>query len=336
MDTRTTMRRYTSTPPPFVIFAILGGLLFILGGVLTTMSASARWSLLGTALAFAGLGVYTLHVLRIANQRRDDIERLNADVDRLVVADASLRNRMVSTMSDPLTGIINLVDSMISEPTMETPDRVVILEQIRDSAREVDGVLADLATWSNDASVAEPVGAVVSLDREARSVIASAHKNAPYSSDLQPAHAVADSAKVRQIIRTILNAAETAHCEQVTVKTGERSSQAMITISAHGHLLPIEGIAALTGNAEAGDADRATYIALRDANTMAAEMGGTIGYTEVFGMSHVVLELDRAPVDSEAEGAETARREQPSITELGFTAAVDLRPERPTASIRFS
>ena len=330
------MRRYTSTPPPFVIFAILGGLLFILGGVLTTMSASARWSLLGTALAFAGLGVYTLHVLRVANQRRDDIELLRAEVDRRAVADASLRNRMASTMSEPLTGIITFVDRMIAEPAMETPDRVVVLEQIRDSAREVEGVLADLATEPAEPGDTDPGQSIVSLDREARSVIASADKSAPYSSDLQPSHAVADSAKVRQIIRTILNAAETAQCEQVTVKTGERSSQAMITISAHGHLLPIEGIAALTGNAEADDAGHATYIALRDAHTMAADMGGTIGYTEVFGMSHVVLELDRASVDADAERDESARREPPSITELGFTAAVDLRPERPTASIRFS
>ena len=63
----TSMPHTTTTPPTFVLFAIGGGLLFILGGILTTMSSNARIALLATAVAFLALGVYTLTVINKAN-----------------------------------------------------------------------------------------------------------------------------------------------------------------------------------------------------------------------------------------------------------------------------
>ncbi len=305
---------------------------------MVTTSSAARWTLVGAGVAFGVVAAYVI-LLGKANHRQERrIVELERGITSVEATHAGLRNRMVSTLREPLTDIVAYAERLINHPTLETPERIGMLEEIRNSAREVEQFLADLAEQPEDLMAHANSHHLVLLDHEARSVIAAAPKGTQYSSELEKARAWADSAKVRQIMRTVLNAARAAECHQVTLKTGERSSKAIVTISAHGQLLPIEGIAALTGNTESGDSNSATYIALRDAHAMAADMGGTIGYTEVFGMSHVVIELERAGEDI-ADPTQDAHEEKvvsPVLPREGFTAAVDLRPERPTASIRFS
>jgi hypothetical protein len=335
------MTRYTTTPPAFVVFAIAGGLLFILGGVLTTTSPTARWILIIAGVAFGVLGTYTLIVVQRANRYAHTMSDVENELTSLQSTDAGLRTRMVYTLRDPLTTIVGFADRMATDPDLDVQRRNAMLLEIRNSAREVEGVLADLAATSDDPLAAHHVEGVVLLDHEARSVIATAPGGTQFSSDLQPAKAWADSSQVRQILRTVLKAARDSGCQTITVKTEERTSRAVATISTHGQLLPIEGIAALTGNTEASDTQNKTYVALRTIHESAAEMGGSIGYTEVFGMSHVVIEFERAPEDvglSESNDvAEVAASPSSrSAAGTGFTAAVDLRPERPTASIRFS
>ena len=130
----------------------------------------------------------------------------------------------------------------------------------------------------------------------------------------------------------------------MTLQAEERGEIAVATISARSDLLPIEAIAALTGNSITSDVDTDAYIALREAHDAAAKMRGTIGYAQAFGVSHIVVEFDVAPEDI---GIQQSKRDSGNGAGafgtsngserplLKYTSAVDLRPERPTTAIRF-
>ena len=149
-------------------------------------------------------------------------------------------------------------------------------------------------------------------------------------------------------MRTVFKTAEASGCRELTVKTEERMDTAVMTVSAPGHPIPIEAIAALTGNAVASDIDSPSYIALREASEAAASMRGSIGYTEVFGSGHVVIEFERAidsplppliaedsnPDAAPPDTSESVVEPERVSTEITFSTAMNLRPERPTAAIR--
>lgn len=133
-------------------------------------------------------------------------------------------------------------------------------------------------------------------------------------------------------------------CEHLDLVTEERGKKATITISGRTALLTAEGAAALTGNAEAADANDDAFVALKEARDLAIAMGGTIGYAEALGKHHIVAEFEGAADILHHSPPPTAGSPRPDVTPdatpensyLTFASTVDLRPERPTASIRFS
>jgi len=158
------------------------------------------------------------------------------------------------------------------------------------------------------------------------------HTDVAFESDLAPARSWGDSARVRQVLRTILNTVQEGGCAYVTLRTEQRPRSAVLTISGRDDLAPVEAIAALTGNAELSDAQHEDFIALKAAHELAAEMGGTIGYAQAFGMSHIVVEFPAAPADLRVEPP-PAKEHDPF--NASFSTAVGSRPESPTSSIRF-
>ncbi|MDK1096544.1 MAG: hypothetical protein QGM47_04710 [Actinomycetota bacterium] len=53
-----------TTPISWIVAAVAGGVLFLLGGVVTTMSSTARFVMASGAIALVALGVYTAVVAR--------------------------------------------------------------------------------------------------------------------------------------------------------------------------------------------------------------------------------------------------------------------------------
>jgi len=285
------------------------------------------------------VGAFTEYVIVTSRQRAERIDGLSSELVHLRDANLGLRSRLVFTLRSPLSDIIGNSDRMINTPDLDLQQRTALLEAIRDNAREVDGVLADLGEAHSSSSEDPRTEGVVLLDQEVRSVINAVGPNLEISHDLKPTRAWADSALVRQILRTVLSASDASGCTELTVRTEERSDRATVTFSSGEAILPIEGVAALTGNSQESDTAKTSFVALREAYESAADMGGTVGYATALGMTHVIVEFVRAPGTTDGTRSES----RPPASEFGpapilkptFMSAVDFRPERPTASIRF-
>lgn len=248
-------------------------------------------------------------------------------------ADASLRTRMAYTLRDPLTSIVGFADHMVNSPELTFDEQRGMLLAIRTDAREVEGVLSDLAAVEGTLSIDPAIEAVVLLDEETRSIASTIATDAVFESNLTPSRAWGDSAKVRQILRTVLNTATDSGCAYITLHTTERSGRATASISGRDNLLNVEAVAALTGNTISEDHGSEAYRALRSAYELAASMGGSIGYAQAFGISHIVIDLPTARADL---GITTPQLKLEQPLELSFATAVGLRPERPTSAIRFN
>jgi hypothetical protein len=207
------------------------------------------------------------------------------------------------------------------------------------NAREVDQALTGIAS-EGSIGVAGRVDGVVLLDHELMSIASSLAGDFEFETWLEPSRAWGDSAMVRQILRTILSGARSNGCKVLVLKTDRRGDRVAATISGRCELLPIEGIAALTGNAHGDDLTDEQYLILRDARAAAESMGGTIGYAEALGVSHIVVELPAAP---DEVNLKTPRQRQ-SAARLAATPArrnvaitpVEMPGDRIDHAIRFS
>jgi hypothetical protein len=285
------------------------------------------------AVAFTALGLYAALLARRNKALKDERDELVERAKALHRADASLRTRMAYTLRDPLTSIVGFSDHMVNSPDLAFDEQREMLIAIRSDAREVERTLSDLAAVEPAAGDDPPIEGVVLLDEEMASVASTITTDAIFESDLNPSRAWGDSAKVRQILRTALGAATDSGCAYISLHTAERPDRATASVSGRDDLLSVEAIAALTGNTISEDLDSGAYRALRSANELAASMGGSIGYVEAFGLSHIVIDLPTAP---KKIGITAPRLKTAQPFELTFAAAAELRPERPTSSIRFA
>jgi hypothetical protein len=341
----TTMQTHSATPPSFVIFAMAGGLLFILGGIITAMSPNARAILIASAIAFLLLGIYAIAVAVRHNRMVEEVEAMSAELAEARSIDAGLRVRLGYTLRDPLTTVVGLADRMLQEPDIPLDERRSMLAEVRNNAREVEHILGDLAAEERLPASHPHAEGLVLLDEEMRSIVSTINIRQTFGTDLRPARAWGDSALVRQILRTVIGSVVDAPCERLEVATEQRGGRAIATISGRGELLPIEAVAALTGNIQSTDAEHPTHIALREAHDVASSMGATVGYAEALGRSHIVVEFEAAPESPGGHGTVTSVMATPlddpgdaghDTFHLSFASTVDLRPERPTSAIRFS
>lgn len=327
------MRIDRTAPTAWVVTAVTGGVLFVLGGVATTVSTTPRLVMAGGAVAFVALGIYTALVVRRNDALTEAQEIMVDKIELLRTADTSLRMRMAYTLRDPLTSIVGFADRMVDSPDLAFDERREMLLAIRTDAREVEMALSDLAAIERTGGKNPPIEAVVLLDQEIASIASTITTDAIFESDLAPSRAWGDSAKVRQVLRAVLNAATDSGCAYITLQTAERSGRATASVSGRDDLLTVEAVAALTGNTVTEDLESDAYRSLRSAFEIAASMNGSIGYAQAFGISHIVVDLPAAP----SELGIKAPRPKPSRPfEISFASAVDLRPERPTSSIRFA
>jgi hypothetical protein len=327
------MRLDRTAPTAWIVTAVAGAVLFILGTIVTTMAATPRFVMVAGAATFAVLGLYTASLTRRNISLKDERDELGVRIESLRTADASLRTRMAYTLRDPLTSIVGFSDHMVNSPNLAFDEQREMLIAIRNDAREVEGALSDLAAVEPASGDDPPIEGVVLLDEEIASVASTITTDAIFESDLNPSRAWGDSAKVRQILRTVLSAATDSGCAYMSLHTAERPDRATASVSGRDDLLNVEAVAALTGNTISEDLDSGAYRALRSANELAASMGGSIGYAQAFGLSHIVIDLPTAPTKI---GITAPRLKTAQPFELSLAAAADLRPERPTSSIRFA
>ena len=325
------------TPPAFVAFAIAGGVLFLLGGVITAVTPNDRGVLVVGTAAFLLLGIYTVLVVnrrnRLIVENEDLVDTVNQARDR----DRALRARLAVTVREPLATVVTFADRLTEEPDLTEPDRRSMLTELRASAQEVDQVLADLADPDHLTPSPRVLG-VVRLDEELASVAASTISGVDFESWLEPARAWADAATVRQVFRSVIAGIRSSDCAAIVLKTDERSDRVTATVSGRCDLLPASGLAELTGRSDGDPADE-WHQTLRSAHDAVTDMGGTIAATQALGVSHIILELPAAPDDIRAqEPTPRSRQVLPQFLtnpSPGLAMAVDLRPERPTASLRF-
>jgi hypothetical protein len=337
-DMRTSSREPSTTPPIFVVFAVLGGVLFLLGGILTAMTPDDRAVLIVGAVAFSLLGVYTLVVVHRKNRLVTDVRDVSAALAAAHERDRGLRARLAVTIREPMATVVAYADRLSNGQPVDADEQRRMLGEVLASAREVDRVLADLAD-QGDAQPTARVSGVVRLDEELASVAASTLSEIDFEVSLDPARVWADPATIRQAFRVIIGGMRSSGCSSIALKTAQRQDVAIATLSGRCVLGPESAVDALTTDEDLRvDDDR--HRSLRTAHEAIRTMGGTIGYTEALGVSHIVVELPPAPVDLATR--KPTQLERPSLPPFGhferdasLLAAADLRPERPTASLRF-
>jgi hypothetical protein len=327
------MRNDRTAPTAWIVTAVVGGVLFAIGGIATTISTTPRLVMFGGVVILVGLGVYAATASRQTNTLRAERDQLRLDIGALKTADASLRTRMAYALRDPLTSIVGFADHMVDSPELAFDEQREMLIAIRTDAREVERALSDLAELRGGLTSDPPIGAVVLLDQEAISIASTTTTDAILESDLAHSRAWGDSAKVRQILRTALNAAIDSGCAYITLRTEQGANSATVSISGRDDLLNVEASAALTGNSVSEDLESDAYRALRSANELAASMRGSIGYVQAFGISHIVIELPAAPTDL---GITVPRLKSDQPFEVSFASVSDLRSAPPTNAIRFA
>lgn len=322
-----------TAPIAWIVAALAGGVLFLLGGVVTTMSATPRLVMAGGAIALVALGVYAAVVARrnVTLARRHG--EMATELGEMLRADTSLRTRMAYTLRDPLTAIFGFADHMAESRELPFDERRDMLIAIRNDAREVEQSLSELAGLDGTATGGLSIEAVVLLDEEVASIASTITTDGIFESDLAPAKAWGDSAKVRQILRTMLRAATSSGCAYISLQSSGGSTRATVSISGRDDLLSASEIAALTGNTVVEDKDNPAYCALRVAYEIAASMRGSIGYGQAFGMSHIVLELPAARSDLRVRAPRT-KPSQPF--DLSSPGVDDPKPERSTNAVNFS
>ena len=339
-----TITDHRTTPPAYIIFAIAGGLLFIAGGVITAMSANERAVLIASGIAFLTLGIYTVAVVVRYNRLVEENEQTTTDLTEVRSADQGLRTRLAYTLREPMSVIAGFADQLIEREDMDPDERLALLQEMRSNAREVDQILGDLSGHDHDPAHKAVTG-VVLLDAELKSVVSTAVGNVEFESWLEPSRAWADAAQVRQILRTVVRIVTASDCTKVALKTDKRMERVTVTISGRCDLLSAAAVAALTGNTTTEDARTDQYLELKQAQALAGSMGGTLGYAQAMGVSHIVLELPAAPDEigltstvpprQPAIASTTPNEKQLEKVSITLGSATYLRPERPTAAIRF-
>lgn len=321
------------TPTAWIMTAVIGGVLFILGGIATSASTTPRLVMAAGATSIAALGIYAIRLIRDNLELVDRQTELMDEVARMRQSDASLRSRMAYTLRDPLTSIVGFADQLVESPDLPPEAQREMLVAIRHDAREVEQTLSELSSVDPTSADARQIEAVVLLDEEVRSIASTTVTATVFEFELAQTRAWGDSAKARQIIRTMLTAATDSGCANITLRTSVQSGRATASISGRDDLLSIEGISALTGNTVAADRMNDAYVALRSARETAASMLGSIGYVEAFGVSHIILDLPLAPTDL---GVAPTGPDSSQRFALGLPAARNLGIESSTDSASHS
>lgn len=331
------VRDDSTTPPIFVVFAIAGGVLFLLGGVLTAMTPDDRSVLIVAAVAFLLLGSYTIIVVLRHNHLVDDSRALADALGDAHDRDHALRAKLAVSIREPVAVITSYADRLASDPDTPADDRRLMLEELRASALEIDRILAGLAEVGGQTPEPRVYG-VVRLDEELASVAASTIGDIEFESWLDPSRAWGDAASVRQVFRAAIGGIRSSGSTTVVLKTEQRSGRAVATISGRCAMSTLPGVEALTGSGTLASDDD-WLRSLRSARDAVVAMGGQIDHTEALGVSHIVIEFPGAPeVIRPRRPVDHPRHALPRLPSMDHKTvmAVDLRPERPTASLRFS
>jgi hypothetical protein len=282
----------------------------------TNVSVSARTlivaaSILGTAVvaAFLANGVsaglifgFTLYIfgtsailaIIVRSMRaRTAKEELTTEVNRLKAADTHLRARMHYMLRDAVGDVVAKSDDLVATPDLPYDEQRRLLASIRDTSHEIERTLADVASSHRDSyEIATHIDTSILLGEEFISIASTSPFSDRFEFDIERTRAFGDPAKVRQILRTIVNQTTLGEADQLTLQTAQRGSTATATVSGHGAILPPEALRALSQSDDQDQTnDSAGFQAMQLARNLAEDLGGEISYVQAFGVSHVMLTL---------------------------------------------
>lgn len=135
-----------TAPRTWIVSTIAGGILFVVGGIATTIATTPRLVMTAGAVAFVVLGLYTAVGSGRNELLRTRCAAMEESLDAMRGADTSLRTHMAYTLRDPLVSIISFADRMADAPDLSFDIRREMLLAIRSDAREVEMSLSELAT----------------------------------------------------------------------------------------------------------------------------------------------------------------------------------------------
>lgn len=260
--------------------------LFIANGV--SLALTTRFMVYVVALS--GVFVIILRAIRIQRVNED----LAEEIDRLKAADTHLRARMHYMLRDAVGEIVAKSDDLVEAPDLPFDEQRRILMSIRATSQEIERTLADVASSHRDSDTATPhIRTTVLLGEELVSIASTSPFSDRFTLDIEETRALGDPAKVRQILRTLVNHTTLGEADDLTLQTAGRGSTATATVSGEGAILPPDALAALTERGPE-QSDSAGYRAIELARKLAESLGGSISYLQVFGVSHVVLTLPSA------------------------------------------
>jgi len=226
-----------------------------------------------------------------ADKNNDD---LTTEIQRLKAADTHLRARMHYMLRDAASDVVAKSDDLIETPDLPYDEQRRLLASIHTTSHEIEQTLADISSSHGDVDYTAPhIRTSVLLGEELVSIVSTSPFSNRFTLQIERTRACGDPAKVRQILRTLVNHATLGEAETLTLQTAQRGSSVTATISGNGDILPPDALSALSDRGS----DRSNspgYRAIQLARVLAESLDGTISYLQVFGVGHVVLTLPAA------------------------------------------
>ncbi|MEZ5175392.1 MAG: hypothetical protein R2823_04220 [Acidimicrobiia bacterium] len=286
---------------------IIGSLMaLIIGLVAGSSDLGAQVALMAILLVVAAGGSFIGVLLHQAGQLKRDNTALTRAATTARAAEADLRTQLRFPARDAIASIVSLSDQLLTASDRCDEAARTKLRAIRHSASEVEQTLDCLATDTARKPVATPaLNTVVLLDEELATITASNKDPNRLIFDLDEARALGDPAKVRQILRTLVNLSTQSEGAQLTLQTIQRGPSATVTMSGKGAILPLAARAGLSEEPWLAAYDDGMYEAARTALGSARSMNGSVSYVQAFGVSHVLFTLP-APQIPEAQRATRA------------------------------
>ena len=141
----------------------------------------------------------------------------------------------------PLTAVLGFSEVLREDPGDLGPGGVEMINIVAEQAREISDIVEDLLVAARaDMDALNVVRELVVLREQAEHVVVARRSRTALTIDPQGADvvAVADSARVRQIIRCLFSNAERYGGEQIEVRVGQADGRATLTVADNGPGVP--------------------------------------------------------------------------------------------------
>lgn len=250
-------------------------------------------------------------------ERTRELEEKNAQLARLMQEKETFLAGVSHEVRSPLTAMIGFIELVNqSGDALDSEERTEMLETVSRQADDVLNLIEDLlASARAEAGTLKVVSVRVDLAAQARQVVEALGKNARVDIDLDgDAYAVADPARVRQIIRNLLTNADRYGGDNVEIVAVGNGSSVSVEVRDDGDGVPEEDRQSIFEAYGQSDSARSVHdsvgLGLHVSLELARLMGGDLVYRYEDGWSVFRLTL---PAHVEAEVQEDPTTQTPVL-----------------------